>query len=1485
MGSFSIDDVRETFGPDIGLQIANLESALSELASLPALREAPPTDSLALFQRIADAGHTIAGTSGLVSADSIHESALLLESLAEGARAAMSGVVAALEQARRAMDVCRDGAKQMRAMVTLELDHQGEAARRLAQQLSARAAEQPASDPSALEFTFDPDPDPDPELAAVFREEASRVFVELEANLVVLRATRTKESAARCRRSFHTLKGAAATVGLDGTSAIAAQAEDSLDAVVDSGQEVTPELVQLVDSFASMLLKATGIASPSTMSSVEHAELQAVFRQEAEAALTELSAALETLTRAQSRAALMRVARAVHTLKGAAAAVGLMTFAELAKKLYDQLEEAVDTGLAPDDAQVRWIVESSNPLLRGVGLPEIPTAPSILGAAGAPSMATGSAVQAEAEEFSFDDPPGSAARLVNRDAEPGDLRHSPAIAAELAEIFQQEARESLIALQGHFEALRVRPADLAALGHIERIFHTLKGAAATVGLREISQLALGLQRRVEELIEGAIPVDASLLDELQQHTKALLRAAGISDVVSTRPRAPSAEDVATAEAAFDAEARQICAQALSLGAQLGHDGGAHDGDVRAELGRLFHRLKGSALVSTRASVATDAAELQRQAARGTLTLEALRTTVGHIRTAIGDVDAAPSALSGGPASASSLATREPVLIRAEPEVWEAFCTECSDLLEELDKAVLALEESPQPKRALELVLRLIHTLKGAVNTVGLGPVGAELHRIEDFLETLAESPILPPIRQIASFLLRAQADVRRNLRLAPQGYVETSLSALEERIVSVLHGTAPKAQREPQSRDAQSQRSNPADSHQSQGSARSDQGLDAREKRVIRVATARLDALMNLAGELVVSRSRLGDRVGKLRALQTELGSSRRRLIETVERFREEHEFSVGQRPLRSEPAAAPTTEPAPWSAFGELELDRYDDVNVLSRSLTEITDDLNETNTLLFRELSTFADDSEAFGRLVSGIQGEVTRARMVALEVVFSRLRLPVRDAAERDGKDVRVETVGELVSMDKTIADALFAPMLHLVRNAVGHGIEPAARRQKAGKEPTGTVTLTAREEAGQISLEVRDDGAGLDLEALRARGVKMGLVAESTPLTDPSIRDLVFAPGLSTRAKAGDVSGRGVGCDVVRRAIERLNGTIRVETRAGKGTSFHITLPITLAITKALVVRDKGVAYAIPLHFADRILGVDEATIVESAGHNRIKLDGGIFIVRSLDALLAGEEGADAESGPLSRGPVIALRIGDRRVFVQVDAVVGQEEIVVKSLGELLSGHESFAGVTIRGSGELVLIVDVRALVSPVAQGADLSASPEPSPEGVGLQRSKEELARVAAPAATERAQNDERERVLQRTPVLAAVPRGAQVRNRIRVLFADDSLSVRKVAERTLQALGVEVTLAVDGVEAMSKLREGSFDILFTDLEMPRMHGYDLIRELRFVPSYKDLPVVVVSSRSAQKHQDQARALGATDYITKPFTQQALDAALTKWCKR
>lgn len=1184
--------------------------------------------------------------------------------------------------------------------------------------------------------------------------------------------------------------------------------------------------------------------------------------------------------------------RLFHTLKGSAATVGRSDLAAAAESLRSALERVQTRQFVLTTARVEALRDAVDAIVevatRGGSEEEI-----LLSAA----------------EFAFEEAAEEPHRVEGND--------------ELFEIFLEEARTALVALQGHLETLHQTPDSVYAAEYVERIFHTLKGAAATVGAVSISTKTAELQMLVSKLVAREVAPTQELVDEIIAQTNVLLDMIGL-------PRLAVATDAEKSDASaggartggwlaagpaerklFLDELKATCRQAAERARELMATTDPSKGVVlRTQLSELFHRIKGTSATMGALSIAEEAERASQATRRPTPT----RELVGVIGASIARI----AELAGFKTSRREKGTpgemalvREPVSPPEEGELWESFLQECSELLEGVEKAALALEESSQPKTVLEGIFRLVHTLKGAVNTVGLSPTGKVLHVAEDHLEGMLQGAVLPPMPGVATSLLEIVELVRRNLSTARRGWVETSPRRVNAAFTAARSGPKRGAEHAPSfsildtngmfitSNKMEDGRERSGASRRSRSAQSANQsGADfVEEKKFIRVPTERLETLMNLAGELVVSRSRLSSRVNVLKLLYGELARSRMRLSQTVEAFRSEYEFANlgGGKTTRklALARARATSSTASEGAnggptFGALELDEYEDIHVLSRSLAEIGSDFEEAFRSVAAELSNFAEDADSLGGIISGIQGEVSRARMIPLDVVFTRLRLPVRDAATREHKEVRVVTEGADVSVDKTIADALIQPLLHLVRNAVVHGIESPFERAAAGKDRTGILRLCARQESGQIVLEISDDGAGLNLTALRDKGVARGLIPPGTPIDDPAVKELVFASGLSTREDVGDVAGRGVGGDVARRTIERLNGDIRVETTASKGTTFVVTLPLTLAITRTLLVREGSATYAIPLYFAEHIFDAESLVVSVVGNERRVLVDDVYVPMRHLDEHLGESH--------VGGGPALVVRVGDDRLVLQVDAVLGQEEIVVKSLGSLLEGHPLFAGVTLRGTGELLLILDIPGLLERFGKrgrrrtddvAGPATIPPPGAPAGGPIEF-------VDAQTATEAANEVPVPAPAAQLPPASPAPRAAtplpppDARGSIagtRVLVVDDSLSVRKVAESLLRGIGAEVVVALDGVDALAKLRGERFDIVFTDLEMPRMHGYDFIRQLRLLAAHRDLPVLVVSSRSGQKHQEHARQVGANGYLTKPFSAQSLEAAIREWVKR
>ena len=1113
--------------------------------------------------------------------------------------------------------------------------------------------------------------------------------------------------------------------------------------------------------------------------------------------LTECAAELEELA-TRGRAALELAAEQARVGRAAAEAClqGGLRLQELAHLALGHQDEALGSA----SRELRALLAQ----IMGVPAPAAAAPPPVA----EPPLPAPAGVDLDAM-FDFEDEPSPVAA-------PGPA--SPPSAADAAP-FRAEARLLIESLLAGLEAARRNPGDEGPAVQIERTLEELERGAQQAGWSGIAGVALSARNEVAAARCAEPGLDATLLTDLDERCHALLAVLGFPGTsVDTAEDAVPPEAGAELDSLFRDEARQACREAVLI-AQGVADGGP-DEPVTA-LGRLAHRLKGSAVLARHGAIEAAAEALQAACqARlddATSSTDPIQEALLRLRVLLGE-DETPSA-----------AVRERVTMESDPAVWEGFEIESSETLASIEDAALKLEENLDPKAVLSDLFRYYHTLKGALHSVGLGPVARLVHRLEDLTEELLEAAILPPLARLASLLLSAQARIRRALSDARTGFVVIDLASLERDLVALrAGGDIPSARGGSSPLDVPSSQRSGAPSHRSSPSTDSEDASarsvgDAVERRLVRVPRERLDAMMDLAGELLVSRSRLARRVARVRGLEQEMRGHGRRLVEAAEDFRERHEFRL---------AAGSRTRVAAAAAggFSDLELDRYDEVNVLARTLGEAAARLTQTQAQLTGALSGIAEDAQGFGTVVAGLQGEVTRARMIALGQLFVRLRGPVRDAAEREGKQVRLVTSGDDVTLDKALVDELYTPLLHLVRNAVAHGIEAPAYRRGAGKDAIGTVRLSARQENTRVVVQVEDDGAGLDLPRLHRLAVEAGLLSPDVPVDAPEVAEVVFARGLSTRADVDDVSGRGIGGDVVHREVERLGGEIRVLTRSGAGTTFVLSLPMTLSITRSLWVQCGGETMALPLDFAQAIVDLSEAEQHDSAGVRRLRHGDGYVVLHSLAGLLGRPEGE-------GRGSAVVVHAGTQAMAFAVDRVVGQEEIFVKPLGDLLEGHPLFSGVTLGGDGELLPILDVRGLIQEA--------------------RSERGAAQRVEPRARVR---------------------------RARVLFVDDSLSVRRVGEKFLVEEGIDVTLAVDGEDALSRLRTEAFDLVFTDLEMPRLNGYDLIATIRSSPALRHLPVVVVTSRSGRKHREHAEAVGATDYLTKPFTAESLRQLVVRWTR-
>jgi chemosensory pili system protein ChpA (sensor histidine kinase/response regulator) len=605
---------------------------------------------------------------------------------------------------------------------------------------------------------------------------------------------------------------------------------------------------------------------------------------------------------------------------------------------------------------------------------------------------------------------------------------------------------------------------------------------------------------------------------------------------------------------------------------------------------------------------------------------------------------------------------------------------------------------------------------------------------------------------------------------------------------------------------------------------------------------------MNLIGEVVIDRARLEKKIELLTGLHQALDERQAALTASVQAFQQQFEFNLlqdqtgqpSERGTRNAERRTGDPSPVPGSElrvhssegeFSEVEFDRYDQFSILARSLIEISRDIEDVSGQVSACLESFGAENARFRETSRHLQDNVTSLSLVPVSTLFPRLQRAFRDAVQVEAKEAELTLEGGSAALDKVVIDKIFAPLMHLLRNAVGHGIEAPAVREALKKPACGQVRVATTQLSNQIVIQITDDGAGVNAEAVRQRAIEKGwLRANAPPLKPDEVVHFIFQPGFSTASKLTSLSGRGVGLDVVRKEIEGLNGSVELHYESGRGSTWTLRLPLTLLISEAILAECGQVTYAFPINFIESGLIIDTSSIQSAGGRDTCAVGEGRLPIARLSELLAMPGATNASSG-------LIISAGDQRGIIAVDRVLRRQEIVVKQLDSVFAGHPLLNGATLDAEGRVIPILNLPTLLK-----------------------------------FSERRTGSQRARPEQRVERVSEA-------GRFRVLIVDDSLSVRKVQERLLTELGCQVTTASDGLQALEKLREGRFDFVFTDLEMPRLNGYELIAELRSNPAWSSLPVVVISSRGADKYITKAMNVGATTFLTKPFTQEQLNQAL------
>ena len=621
----------------------------------------------------------------------------------------------------------------------------------------------------------------------------------------------------------------------------------------------------------------------------------------------------------------------------------------------------------------------------------------------------------------------------------------------------------------------------------------------------------------------------------------------------------------------------------------------------------------------------------------------------------------------------------------------------------------------------------------------------------------------------------------------------------------------------------------------------------AAASQVVRVRSQLLDRLLTQAGEVLTTRARLDIGVGQLRTSLADLTGNLERLRRQLRDVEVQAESQLQSRQALSRDEQR---------NFDPLEFDRFTRLQELTRMMAESVNDVATVQRSLQRSVEVCENDLAAQARQSRELQHDLLRTRMVEFESISERLYRVVRQAAREVGKKVRMDIVGGNIEMDRGILERMTGAFEHLLRNSVTHGIEAEDVRLARNKDATGMVSVDVQQAGNDVSITFRDDGAGLDLARIRDKAIQKGIITPEQQLSEDELSRLIFASGLSTAAKVSGLAGRGVGMDVVRAEVQALGGRIEISSRLGEGTSFRLLLPLTMAVTHVVMLRSGDVRIGVPANVVEIVRRVSEAQMQQAYLTRTFSYDNENVPFYWSGALL--QHSTRSTEPPARSMPVVIFRSAGQRVAMHVDEVLGNQEVVVKALGSQLSTLPGLVAITTLASGDVALIYNPVALASVYGEDAQRVT------QVAGVQTQEE----AAAPA------------VLPTQEVPIAAPDLEPL-----VLVVDDSITVRRVTQRMLQREGFRVAMAADGLQGLERLQEERPAVVLSDIEMPRMDGFDFVRNIRADASMADLPVIMITSRIAEKHREHAKELGVNHYLGKPYSEEALLALIRSYTEK
>ncbi|KAA0978305.1 Hpt domain-containing protein [Pseudomonas sp. ANT_H12B] len=1337
----------------------------------------------------------------------------------------------------------------------------------------------------------------DDELREVFLEETDEVLEILGEYLPRWSANPdNKSDLSELRRAFHTLKGSGRMVRALILGELAWAVENLLNRVLEQSvppgaavQQLLAEtlnlLPELVAEFAAntqrqrndvdqLAARAHALAKGDAPASDEDTQdvaaldplLLEIFRKEAETHLSSLNRFLDQAAEHVPLQANDELQRALHTLKGSASMAGVLPIAELAAPL-DQLAREYKAHLiALDLDEVELLLEAEGLFRLGLRqltrdpLGDIPGARSLIERTqallaerlqtllSAPNtglrtkrdpqlinnfLAQGMDILLDAESL-----------LQRWQQHPGERQELSALLDELTTLGEgahladlhpvDELCEALLDLYGAVEE--------SSLAVSEAFFHEAQSAHEAL-INMLDELAAG--QEVSPQPERIRALHGLLDASLDPSAMGLIRSDG-SRTLSIRELGSATaelEQTATQVELDDEIVSIFLEEAVDILESVGQalQRWLSDPDNAApllSLQRDLHTLKGGARMAEIEPVGDLAHELESLyeglVDRRYTHSEALAHLLqqSHDRLAqlleqlqnqqpLGDPSELIQAIREyRQGNANAVEVAEPA--RAEdspghdPELLEIFLEEGFDIIENSGAALVRWQAEPSNRQEVETLLRDLHTLKGGARMVEIAPIGDLAHELEFLYEGLSAGVL----QSTAALFELLQSSHDRLAQMLDATRAGQPLPPADRLIDAIKNFSHPAVLEAPVATPAVLKPEPPA--------LQPDASAD-----MVKVSAELLDDLVNLAGETSIFRGRIEQQANDAQVALNEMETTIERMRDQLRRLDTQ---TQGQILSRQQVEA----ERLGYEEFDPLEMDRHSLLQQLSRALFESASDLLDLKETLDRRNQEAQNLLQQQGRINTELQEGLMRTRMVPFERMMPRLKRIVRQVSSELGKDVEFIVGNAEGEMDRNVLERMAAPLEHMLRNAVDHGLESAEVRIAAGKPAQGRITLDLSREGGDIIFDIRDDGAGVPLDAVRRKAIKRGLLAPDNDLSDRDVLQFILQPGFSTAEKITQISGRGVGMDVVHEEVRQLGGSMSIDSVPGQGVHFRIRLPFTVSVNRALMVQCGDDQYAIPLNTID---GIVRVLPNELEGHYRLdpptyKYAGQHYELCYLGELLKTSHRPKllGQSLPL---PVLLVQCNERHIAVQVDSMAGTREIVVKSLGPQFAAVQGLSGATILGDGRVVLILD---LLAPI----------------------RAMQARVPQQSATQDAE------VEPHKPLL--------------VLVVDDSVTVRKVTSRLLERHGMNVLTAKDGVDAMLLLEEHLPDLMLLDIEMPRMDGFEVATQVRSDERLQHLPIIMITSRTGQKHRDRAMSIGVNDYLGKPYQESVLLESIALWSK-